>query len=261
MLSRRALVAALLPLGAGVVASCAVDPLQIEGEATATRGASTGATSLPTAALANIRNLDLRSTILADQRVPAPLRAVLQECARCGIDNPVYMDLTGDGADDVLVPIFDDMVQAGTVVYSVQRDTVELIFAHYGHQGTVEILDDGDLEVRTNLYAPEDAQCCPSGERLARYHWNGTRFELLSTTGDDAALAPSDPDDTVVVGQLPIRRSPSWATSSSSRMTRSSGSRRRWRWNAMAIECARPPMGCSGGRPSARSAPMSCCSM
>lgn len=160
---------------------------------------------LPVAALANIRNVDLRSTILADTKVPAQLRAALRTCTACGMDNPEYTDVTGDGVADVTVPIYDDEDQVGTVAYSVQHGKVTLIFAHYGHQATTDVhvpTGDGATQiVLTNwMYAAGDERCCPSGRPWVRaYAWKGGRLVLVDSNTPDKGTHTYDADDQVVL--------------------------------------------------------------
>lgn len=162
-----------------------------------TRSVTATSVPLPTEALANIRNVDLRSTILSDTNVPQRLRDVLAACAACGLDNPVYTDLTGDGVDDVLAPIYDNDMLAGTVVYSVQEGRPTMVFAYQGRQAALDPID-GDLVLRVRMYAPDDAPCCPSDEQVTRYHWDATQFVEVSQTGGRDGLKPFDPDATVV---------------------------------------------------------------
>lgn len=189
----------LVVLGcAAALCACAPAALQDAGAGVATRSTKSSAVPLPTQALANIRNLNLRDLIISDERVPRQLREIVETCTQCGIDNPVYDDATGDGTADVLVPIYDDMTVAGTIIYSVQNHRVRMVFAHFGHQAIVKILKPGEVELSRNLFGVDDPACCPSGESVERYRWNGTRFVRVSETGSKPGLEPIDRDDTVV---------------------------------------------------------------
>ena len=195
----RAAAAAAAGALALAVSGCAAPGLRVEGTATATPRASTVAPSLPAKALANIRNLDLRSTLLADSRVPAPLRTIVADCSVCGIDNPVFEDVTGDKRADVVVPIYDNDVQAGTVAYGVVDGAVRLLFAHYGHQGTVDVRD-GDLVMTRWQYAAGDERCCPTGAyEVTTYRWQGGRFVQVKQIGHEPDLHFWDKNDTVVL--------------------------------------------------------------
>lgn len=179
------------------LASCAPAPLQDAGAGVATRNAS-APVPLPQQALANIRNLDLRSTMLRDPAVPKQLREILERCTHCGLDNPEYVDLTGDDSADVVVPIYDDMDLAGTVVYSVQNDRPRMVFAQYGSEASVFVNDDNNLEASVGLYAANDPACCASGERTTTYHWNGKRFVVVADKGAKDGLKPYEDDYTIV---------------------------------------------------------------
>ncbi len=206
--------AVLLTLAAAGVlsagpAGCAREPLRVEAGTVThpTRPSPTSAgptqPALPPSALANIRNVDLRSTILADPRTPAELRDAVLSCTVCGIGSPIYGDLTGDGADDVLVPIYDENAAAGTLVYSVQGGAVKLVFAHVGHQGFVDVTGAAaglDIVLTRSMYAAADARCCPSGPpEVSRYSWRDGAFVLVQRTGGGVGHTPYDPKDRVLL--------------------------------------------------------------
>lgn len=192
---------------AGLLGGCVPSPLQVHGSGVATYSPRASVPSLPAAALRNIRNVDLRSTILAEPKVPEELRRILDRCAKCGLDNPIYIDFTRDGVDDVLVPLYNDKEQVGAVAFSVQANRVTLVMAVYGPQLFVDVVDAGsstssdrsDMMVSQSMYKKGDPQCCPSGDPLQRtYRWNGTRMTLMKTSGGGPGLKPAEGKTLVV---------------------------------------------------------------
>lgn len=178
-----------------LLAACEDGGLRVEPPA-ATSAAPSGQSTVTRSPkpFENIRNLDLRSQILADPAVPKALAATVRECTMCGLGDPVYADLTKDRTADVLVPIEGFNGRAGYVAYTVIDGAPDLVFAYEGPGAQVTIVG-SDLELREQLYAPKDPACCATGPvRVRRYSWNGRQMILASTTGDKPGFAPYDHD-------------------------------------------------------------------
>lgn len=161
---------------AALLTGCSSDPLRVEGRGVLTPTVTVASPSLPAEALRNIRNLDLRSAILADARIPAPLHQALDACARCGIDDPIYIDVTHDDIDDVLVPVYSAQEQIGAVVFTVLDAKPTLAIAVYGPQISLDVAE-GDLLLATPVFLAGDPPCCPAGSPVERsYRWTGRTF-------------------------------------------------------------------------------------
>lgn len=202
LLQPRPALAAAAAASALVLAGCGHQPLQI---APSTAGFSAAVSTpdptipQPVAPLANIRNLDLRTTILRDTRVPADIRGAVQDCVQCGLGNPQYVDITKDRVEDVVVPILAENGSLGTIAYTVVDGRPRLVFAHVGSFSWVDVRG-GDLYLSQTLYAPDDPACCATGgTRVTRYSWNGHRMVVVSVTGAKKGYAPYDGDTDVVV--------------------------------------------------------------
>ena len=157
-------------------------------------------TSTPTPSFASIRSINPRAVVLADKGVPVELReALTSKCLGCLIDTPVYGDITGDGAEEILLPIYDGSHLAGTVVYTMTVQGPQRIFAHYGHEGWVEIVD-SDLVLTRRMYAADDAKCCATGpDEISHYGWQNGKLVLTYRAGGGVGFTPYEPKDRVIV--------------------------------------------------------------
>lgn len=173
------------------LAGCGSEELRVEASAPSTTAvAADPAVRRTPRPLENIRNLDLRSQILADPKVPAELRQTVEDCTMCGLGDPVYDDLTKDRTDDVLVPIEGANDREGYLVYTVVESEPHLLLAYDG-AGAELVPKDGDLLLTERMYAETDPWCCPSGhDRVRRFTWNGQRMIVASTSGDEKGFAP-----------------------------------------------------------------------
>jgi hypothetical protein len=130
--------------------------------------------------LDNVRNVSLRTTVLSDPRVSASIKDVVRWCTWCGLDDPVYRDLTHDGVKDVLVPI-ESGGSSGTIafyVYSPQHGQLRDVFA-FEHQVGLRVRVRGAAIVVTlGLYHPEDPHCCPYARETRVYRWERDAFHM-----------------------------------------------------------------------------------
>ncbi|EQD88114.1 hypothetical protein A8924_0579 [Saccharopolyspora erythraea NRRL 2338] len=127
--------------------------------------------------LANIRNVDIRRTLLTDPAVSQGVKETLEACGACGLADPVYTDLTADGEDDLVVRV-DSGGSGGMLaayVYSVRESELRQVFAFEGLDFDVRV-SDGKLEVVQAVFAPDDPHCCPSSHETRTYAWNGERL-------------------------------------------------------------------------------------
>ncbi len=150
--------------------------------------------------------LDLRAVLLGDPGVDSRIKAELINCSGCDLLRPLYARLTGSDEDDVVVSVREppgtggasgwaadadgDDLQA-TYAYQVQSGTTRQIYAFTGDDYAVAV-QGGDLIVMEPLYAALDPRCCPSGVRILRNRWNGSRLvtvQVTDTTGAPSARA------------------------------------------------------------------------
>jgi hypothetical protein len=122
-----------------------------------------------------------------DPKVDSEIRADLKPCD--GHEYPVdtsYGDVTRDTAPDVIVNISTcaDGVGLGSYVYRMENGHYVDVF---GDEQPPVYLDvnNGDLRLTRQVYATDDPVCCPSGEDVITYHWDGTRFTETSRTHSD----------------------------------------------------------------------------
>lgn len=141
------------------------------------------ALALPAAAAAtlgppDVHDLRLKRTLLHDPRVAANVKSIVRLGGSGGISRPTYADLTGDGFQDVLVPIASGGT-AGVVAFYVYS-------YHFGDLRTVLVrnsvykagprVQKGDVVVTYPLYGANDPNCCPSRLERVTLHFNGLRF-------------------------------------------------------------------------------------
>lgn len=137
--------------------------------------------------LQNIRNFSIRDLVLDDPDVPRSVTESLDRCGFCGLDNPIYADLTNDFNDDVVVPIIDRGARVTDVfVYSRVGDRIKQVFARHGPDMAIDLTGKfftrrRDLLIFDFVSKPGDRPCCPSEVTQSRYGWNGRRFVREST--------------------------------------------------------------------------------
>lgn len=114
-----------------------------------------------------LRKVPLEDLLSHDPNVPGVVSVMPKVCpgAKCGIRTPVHRDLTGDGADELIVAV-DDPGTASTVVvvYRATGHTVRPILVAYGQLGLT-----GETLGRDLVLTWAGA----SGEYITRYRWNG----------------------------------------------------------------------------------------
>jgi hypothetical protein len=103
----------------------------------------------------------------------------------------ILADLTGDGADEAVVPISSGG-SGGDIAYAVFGDRggeLEELLQVKPEAGRVTAtVEDGVLVETQPIYAPEDPLCCPSQLRRTYYRWDG---EELVVDREETESAPS----------------------------------------------------------------------
>ncbi|MFJ4850849.1 MULTISPECIES: hypothetical protein [unclassified Streptomyces] len=104
-----------------------------------------------------------------------------------------YGDLTGRGADDLVVTVSTcgDGVGIGAYVYRREHGRYVNVFADEQPPVYAEI-SDGALKVTHQVYEPQDAVSNPSGEDITTYRWNGRRFSETSFSHRDYESGTED---------------------------------------------------------------------
>jgi len=100
-----------------------------------------------------------------------------------------YVDLTGDGAEEAIVPVSSGGEGGDIAVF---------VFG-YGPDGLAELLRvlpesgslkdnivGGQLTVTEPAYAPGDPLCCPSQLQTTTYRWDGSRFVVADRRTEQA---------------------------------------------------------------------------
>ena len=93
----------------------------------------------------------------------------------------VYEDLTGDGVEEAVVIVESGGTQGdiGFGVYSVDEHNVAMLSFFEQARGRVEVRV-GVIVATEGVFAPGDAECCPSQLREVTYRWDGSGFSQVS---------------------------------------------------------------------------------
>ena len=187
---KRALAFALFFVLVALAAGC--DDGDSNGDATPVNGVTpTGsaimatATATPTATPApEIRDQDLEA-------LPALMDFVASSGGKVHLPRAIFADLTGDGAEEAVVPISSGGTLGDIAVFVVG----------YGSGGLQELLrvlpdsprssirasvEDGQLVTREEVFGLDDPLCCPSQVMQRTYAWDGNAFML-----EDETLMPA----------------------------------------------------------------------
>lgn len=149
-------------------------------EATATPGATSDGTTTQ-----NIRDVDLTQEAEVQRLVSESFGQVVP-------GSIIYADLTGDGAEEAVVPISSGGT-AGNVAYAVygyRDDTLTVLLSKDGLSKVNLTVEDERLVEQTPEYADGDPNCCPSQFRIRRYVWDGDELFLEEEGTVPATPAP-----------------------------------------------------------------------
>lgn len=108
-------------------------------------------------------------------------------------DAIIFADLTGDGAEEAVVPIGSGGT-AGDIayfVYTIREGQLTLLLPVVPESGRVRVELDaqGRLTDREPVYGPDDPECCPSRVRTRVYEWDGARLRVASEREEPASGA------------------------------------------------------------------------
>lgn len=87
-----------------------------------------------------------------------------------------YVDLTGDGVDDAVVPISSggEGGELAVFVFGYGPDGLSELLRVIPENGLKDNVVDGKLTITEPVFAPGDPMCCPSQLRVTTYGWNGS---------------------------------------------------------------------------------------
>jgi hypothetical protein len=138
--------------------------------------------------------VDAVRLVKADPSVSAEVKRELKPCVADKYPVDVsYGDLTGAGADDVVVNVLTcgDAVGVGSYVYREQDGSYQNVFKAEEPPVYAEI-DRGDLVVTKQVYEKGDPVSAPSGETVITYRWSGSRFSQAYSTRSDYGNTAGD---------------------------------------------------------------------
>lgn len=91
----------------------------------------------------------------------------------------LYADLTGDGKEEAVVPLYSGG-SAGDVAVAIYgydaHGALSLLYYRTG-QHLLVALKSGQLELTEPIYGPNDPNCCPSGKKVSVVRWDGKAFK------------------------------------------------------------------------------------
>lgn len=143
-------------------------------------GAATGTRQAPPAALADapevgpggLAALKAVDVVRADPRMRLFAdKGTINAPGRSGLRPPAYLDLTGDGRDELVIAADTETGRTALSVYAARGKRIVPVLFTLGRRMAVESLG-RDLLVRT---APDDGS-----EQAVRYHWDGERMTVVN---------------------------------------------------------------------------------
>ncbi len=179
--ARRALyTAALMPLI--LVTGCAEGGgVRVEGDAPASVVPPPSPRTTPSPKIDPVAVLD------RDPKVDSDIKAHLKPCG--GDEYPIdtsFGNVTGQSTPDLVINVSTcgDGVGLGSYVYRMEKGKYTDVFGDDQPPVYIDI-EQGELELTRQVYAHDDAVCCPSGEDVIMYRWNGGRFTETSHTHNE----------------------------------------------------------------------------
>lgn len=144
-------------------------------------------TSSPTPTPTPTATVAAQSARSIDFKDPALVKSIIDHFKGGQItpERIVYADLTGDRVDDALVVVESGGTAGdlGAAAFSVEAGKPRLL-GYIDRAGRLEVRLAGPvagvIAVTQGVYAPGDAQCCPSKLREVVYQWDGKRFAVVT---------------------------------------------------------------------------------
>lgn len=141
------------------------------------------AAPVPHVTAAGVRT-DIRDVDLAALPVVQALAAQLR--GRLDASAIKYVDLTGDGRDEAIVPVTSDGTfgNLGTLVFTQTSDGPQEILTRLSgldRKGPALSFEAGQLIETVGSYGPSDANCCPGHIARTYFLWDGNRLVVART--------------------------------------------------------------------------------
>ncbi|MGE3856897.1 MAG: hypothetical protein AB7G21_08055 [Dehalococcoidia bacterium] len=157
------------------LASCTSRPTVVVSTATAT----------PTATASETRPAESARAI--DFKDPALVKSLIDHFKGGQVtpERITYTDVTGDRVEDAVVIVESGGTAGdlGAAVFSAVAGKPRLL-GYIDQAGRIEVRLSGPvagvIAVTQGVYAPADAQCCPSKLRELVFQWDGTRFKTVT---------------------------------------------------------------------------------
>jgi len=140
----------------------------------------------------SLRDVDAVRVLRADPAVRDAARASVVDCPdECGLRDPAYRDLTGDGREDLILAVDEPSGRTALFAYALLNGDVAHILGVEGLLYGIDTLGP-DLVTHERVHAAADPQCCPSLAYTTRYHWNGREMAVVvqEAGGDGSCLRP-----------------------------------------------------------------------
>jgi len=172
-----------------VFALAAVSLLSACGAGDADEVEPTPTVARPTATA--VPSVDIREVDFSE--VPE-VREALEESGGELLEEEIqYVDLTGDGQEEAIVPLFSGGT-AGNIalwVYGYVGEDLEVLLSQPDSYKIVAKVEDGTLVLVDPVYGPDDPNCCPSELRNRYYEWDGSELALIhEETIDNPDVVP-----------------------------------------------------------------------
>jgi hypothetical protein len=148
----------------------------------------------------DIREIDLESlpeiqAVLnpppPDPGFPEPVPGVFNQ------EDVIYGDVTNDGHDDAIVPIFTDSAQGmGFFLVSLNGTEPQVLLEEFPDDapGLRVVVEGEKIVMLQPVPGEDDPECCPSQIRRTVYAWNGNAIAVESVTTEpnpDLAGSPT----------------------------------------------------------------------
>jgi hypothetical protein len=179
--ARRALcTAALMPLI--LMTGCAEGGgVRVEGDAPAS------VVTPPSPKASSTPKIDPIALLDHDPKVDDDIKQHLKPCG--GDEYPIdtsFGNVTGQSTPDLVINVSTcgDGVGLGSYVYRMERGRYTDVFGDEQPPVYIDI-EQGELELTRQVYAHDDAVCCPSGEDVIMYRWSHGHFAETSHTHNE----------------------------------------------------------------------------
>ncbi len=189
---------ALVLLAAIAVAGCRSSsggtktPTSAAGSPTVAATSATGTATVSDA----IRSVDLKSAPAVTQLLDDTGGQYVQAAV-------IYADVTGDNAEEAVVPISSGGTMGDVAFVVVADDGSKVLLSEYpkGSAGMAVAVTGGKIVETQPVPGPDDPECCPSMLRVTTYAWNGAALavESVNTVANPQGGAKGTPSGTPMV--------------------------------------------------------------